>query len=29
LIFPNLELLLFNLFEILKDIFLFIKNLIS
>ena len=29
LIFPNLELLLFNLFEILKDIFLFIRNLIS
>ena len=25
--FPNLELLLFNLFETLKDIFLFIKDL--
>ena len=27
-LFPSLELLLFNLFETLKDIFLFIKNLI-
>ena len=27
-IFPNLELGLFNLFEILKDIFLFLKNLL-
>ncbi len=27
-LFPNLELILFNLFETLKDIFLFIKNLI-
>ena len=27
-IFPNLELVLFNLFETLKDIFLFLKNLI-
>ena len=27
-IFPNLELLLFNLFESLNDIFLFIKNLL-
>ena len=25
--FPNLEMLLFNLFEVLKDIFLFIKDL--
>jgi predicted Zn finger-like uncharacterized protein len=28
-IFPNLELFLFNLFETLKDIFLFTKNLIN
>ena len=27
-IFPNLELVLFNLFETLEDIFLFFKNLI-
>tara|TARA_B100001094_G_C17503541_1_gene472157 strand:+ start:102 stop:542 length:441 start_codon:yes stop_codon:yes gene_type:complete len=27
-IFPNLELVLFNLFETLEDIFLFLKNLI-
>ena len=28
-IFPNLELFLFNLFESLKDIFLFFKNLLQ
>ena len=28
IIFPNLELVLFNLFETLEDIFLFLKNLI-
>ena len=28
-VFPNLELLLFSLFETLKDIFLFFKNLIN
>ena len=28
-IFPNLELLLYNLFETIKDVILFIKNLIN